>query len=434
MKFFHLSGSIFLILTVMLIIGYACSPKTDRLQGRAKKVASDSTLSFENVTTAIELGRLLFWDPVLSGNGDVACASCHHPDLAYADGRDISIGAGGIGLGADRADATNGLIPPVKRNAHTILNSAFNGLSDRRGRGRGGNDFSDNPADPEVFQTISQERAPMFWDSRVRSLEAQALEPIKAFEEMRGDVFSDSTALDSIVARLKNISSYVMLFEKIYGKGTPISAPLIGSAIADFERTLNAVNSPFDQYIAGNKDALTPQQVRGFESFQEVGCDNCHDGPMFSDFQLHTLGTPENPQLDSTDVGAGRFRFRTPSLRNVALTAPYMHSGMFTTLADVLDFYDEGRSQNPNVSNDGGGRGRGRNGRGGPRGDNGPFPDGNDNRLAFLDGDFRRIDNMNDQEKSDIIAFLNALTDEDFDRTIPKAVPSRLTPGGNILP
>jgi cytochrome c peroxidase len=138
---------------------------------------------------------------------------------------------------------------------------------------------------------------------------------------------------------------------------------------------------------------------------------------MFSDFDHHAEGVREHPLLAQPDPGAGRFRFRTPSLRNVALTAPYMHNGTLATLQDVLRFYNNGRSENPNVSNDqdrdrDGNRGRVNNG------------------LARVSGQFRRIDNMSESEMADIVAFLNALTDTNFDRTIPARVPSGLKPGG----
>lgn len=123
----------------------------------------------------IHLGQMLFWDPILSGERDVACATCHHPDFAWADGRDLSLGPGATGLGPERTRDSDHSVPVVGRNAPTILNTAFNGLGLRRGRrGRGGGGVLDPGA------------APMFWDNRIASLEAQALEPIKAFEEMRG--------------------------------------------------------------------------------------------------------------------------------------------------------------------------------------------------------------------------------------------------------
>ena len=373
----------------------------------------DTTLTPSTNTAAIHLGRLLFWDPILSGNNDTACATCHHPDFAYADGRDLSRGTGSVGLGPKRVDVSKGQIPVVKRNSPTILNVALNGVDDDDGDGRRGRRRFDG------VQTFNPARAPMFWDSRVRSLEVQALEPIKALEEMRGHAYPEADAVQTVVARIRKISEYSALFQEAFGPGTPVDGPRIGDAIAAFERSLVAMNSPFDRFRAGDFDALTAQQRRGLETFDEVGCDRCHDGPMFSDFDHHAEGVPEHPLLAQPDVGAGRFRFRTPSLRNVAVTAPYMHNGMLATLQDVLRFYDNGRSENPNVSNDGD-RGRGR--------DRGR----NDDRIARVSGQFRRVDDMSATDMADIIAFLNALTDTNFDRTIPARVPSGLPPGGRI--
>ena len=355
---------------------------------------------------AVELGRLLFWDPILSGNKDTACATCHHPDFAYADGRDLSRGAHAVGLGPARRDVSNGRIPIVKRNSPTVLNTAFNGIDEnRRRRGNGAGAPSLDPA-----------RAPMLWDRRIRSLELQALEPLKSKEEMRGEAYPETEAVDVVIARLRAIPEYVALFGEVFGASTEIDARQFGEAIAAFERSLIAMNSPFDRFRAGDASALTAQQQRGMEAFDRVGCDRCHDGPMFSDYSLHAEGVAENPQLAVADAGAGRFRFRTPSLRNVALTAPYMHNGVLRTLPDVLRFYDNGRSENPNVVDDGRGDRR-----------------GNDNDgVARLSGRFRRVDDMSDGEMRDIVAFLESLSDANFDRTIPAQVPSGLPPGGLI--
>lgn len=345
---------------------------------------------------AVELGRLLFWDPILSGEKDIACGTCHHPDFAYADGRDLSLGTGSLGLGPARLDLSKGRIPTVKRNSPTVLNTAFNGIDEDGGRrrNRGG--------------------APMLWDNRIRTLELQALEPLKAKEEMRGDAYSEAEAVDSVIARLQAIPEYVSLFRNAFDTTSAIDAQQFGAAIAAFERTLVAMNSPLDRFRAGDRDALTDQQRRGMETFDEVGCDRCHEGPVFSDFDLHAEGVRENPKLAEPDAGTRRFRFRTPSLRNVALTAPYMHNGMLKTLEDVLRFYDRGRSENPNVVD--------------RRGDD----DDDDDGVARLSGRFRRVDDMSEGEQRDIIAFLQSLTDSSFDRTIPARVPSGLRPGGRI--
>ena len=264
---------------------------------------------------AVELGRLLFWDPILSGNKDTACATCHHPDFAYADGRDLSRGSLAVGLGPARRDMSNGRIPIVKRNSPTVLNTAFNGVGEnRRGRRNG---------DGATVSSIDPARAPMLWDRRIRSLELQALEPLKSREEMRGDTYSESDAVDTVVARVRANPEYVTLFRNVFGPGDEIDARRLGEAIAAFERSLIAMNSPFDRFRAGEANVLTAQQRRGMEAFDRAGCDRCHEGPMFSDYSLQAEGVGENPQLAAADAGAGRFRFRTPSLRNVALTAPY---------------------------------------------------------------------------------------------------------------
>ncbi|MDE0649838.1 MAG: cytochrome-c peroxidase [Gammaproteobacteria bacterium] len=363
-----------------------------------------------------ELGRLLFWDPVLSGPMDVSCATCHHPDFAYADGRALSLGPGAVGLGPGRVDLAGGVIPVAQRNSPTLLNVAYNGL-DRQRRRRRGPRFTPLPAD---LETVNSERAPMFWDRRARSLETQALLPLTIREEMRGDAYPEEVAVDSVVARLRAIPEYVSLFRAVYGEETSIDATQVAQAIAAFERTLIAGNSPFDRFLAGDEDALTTQQRRGLDEFNEADCSDCHRGPMLSDFNMHAEGVAENPLLAEPDAGDGRFRFRTPTLRNVAVTPPYMHNGMIGTLEEVLEFYDRGRSENPNVSN-----------RRRRRGDD----DRRDEALATpgrLSGRFRGVDDMTVQQQEDIIAFLEALTDADFDRTIPARVPSGLPPGGSI--
>ena len=191
---------------------------------------------------------------------DVSCATCHHPDHAYADGRALSLGPGAVGLGPDRVGLTSGGIPVVQRNSPTLLNVAFNGLDRQRGRRRRGPRFTPLPANLEA---VNSDRAPMFWDRRARSLETQALLPLTIREEMRGDAYPEEVAVDSVVARLGAIPEYVSLFREVYGQDTSIDATQIAEAIAAFERTLVARNSPFDRFLAGDEDALTAEQRRG---------------------------------------------------------------------------------------------------------------------------------------------------------------------------
>jgi cytochrome c peroxidase len=345
------------------------------------------------VTAAkVTLGRLLFWDPILSGGKDVACATCHHPDFGYADGVDLSIGADGVGLGSKRTFTPGHPSRFVKRNSQTLLNVAFNGVT------------STTAAAPAS--------APMFWDVRVRSLETQALEPLKALEEMRGTAYPEDRAIAAAVSRVEAIPEYRRLFARAYGEGTVVDARALGRALAAFQRTLVATDSRFDRYMRGDTSAMTDEEVRGMDRFQSIGCVNCHNGPMFSDFATHVLGVPDNPKLPESDAGVNQtYAFRTPSLRNLAATAPYMHNGVLGTLDDVVRFYRQiggrggrgGRNQNPHVGRD------------------------------QIDPLARRL-NMRGRGESDLIAFLRTLDDPRFDRTIPRRVPSGLPVGGKLKP
>ena len=350
-----------------------------------------------SASARVALGRLLFWDPVLSGNRDVACATCHHPDFAYSDGRDLPLGTNAVGLGPARRSADARPIVPVRRNSPTLVNVAFNGLT------------LDKAADAA--------NAPMFWDLRVRSLERQALEPIKAHDEMRGEAYSERDAIPAVVARLAGNAEYRRLFAAAFGGRDAVNATNLGGALAAFERTLVAPNSPFDRYVRGDAGAMTDEQVSGMERFESAGCANCHSGSMFSDFAPHVLGVPDNPLLAEPDSGTGTYAFRTPSLRNVGLTAPYMHSGVFNSLDEVLAFYRRASV----------GRGRGGRGRFGlaQRGLN---PNVSRDTLDPL---LRQL-NMRGRGQREIAAFLRALDDPDFDKTVPARVPSGLEVGGGI--
>jgi cytochrome c peroxidase len=202
----------------------------------------------------IALGRLLFWDPILSGQQDVACATCHHPDFGYAENRDLSIGVDGIGLGHRRRFAPRVSPAFVKRNSQTILNVAFNGIED-------GGRY--NPA-----------TAPMFWDLRASGLEAQALEPIKTLEEMRGSALTESSAVADVVSRLDGLAEYRRIFGEAFGAARPITAEQLGRALAAFQRSLTAANAPFDRYMRGDRQAMTAAQLRGMSRFSRIGCVN----------------------------------------------------------------------------------------------------------------------------------------------------------------
>ena len=375
-------------LTTALAIVSASRPQA---QARLAALPREAPAPADNPTTPprVALGRALFWDPILSGQKDVACATCHHPAFGYADGIDLSIGANGAGLGPARTFVPGHAARLVKRNSQSVLNVAFNGLT------------VDGAAVPAS--------APMFWDLRVRGLEAQALEPLKALEEMRGSEYAEEHAITAVVARLNAIPEYRRLFGAAFGGGNAVTERNLGRALAAFQRTLVAAETPFDRYMRGDAAALTPDQVRGMERFQSIGCVNCHSGPMFSDFKAHVLAVPDSARLPESDAGVNKtYAFRTPSLRNLGATAPYMHNGAFATLFDVVDFYRR-------ISG----------GRGGPRGGNLQVSRDQIDPLA------RQL-NMRGRGQQDLMAFLRALDDPNFDRTVPDRVPSGLPVGGRL--
>ena len=382
------------ILLVLAIVGCGTSEEKLSSQLGGKKISTinralpatvQSPIDNPPSSAKIALGKLLFYDPILSGNKDVACATCHHPDNGYAEFLDVSIGVNGHGLGSRRRFNPNNTMPLVKRNSQSILNTAFNGI--------------------EVSNKYVPHEAPMFWDSRINSLEQQALEPIKSFEEMRGSNYSEHEILDEVVRRLKSIPEYQQLFNAAFDANDPVNATNIGKAIATFERTLITNNSRFDQYMRGDRDAISISEKEGFETFKKVGCPNCHNGAMFSDFEPHVLSTPPNKKLPEFDKGIdSTYAFRTPSLRNLRFTAPYMHNGSLPTLKRVLEFYEDisvGKSQHPEVSK---------------------------NELDPLVHELE----LKVKDMASIISFLNTLNDDNFDRSIPEQVPSGLPVGGNI--
>jgi len=332
-----------------------------------------------------ELGRLLFWDPILSGDKDIACASCHHPDHGYAEYRDLSIGTNGHGFGSKRAFNEPNQIPIMKRNAHTILNTAFNGINQEN-----------------VYVPAE---APMFWDSRKQSLEVQALQPILGFDEMKGLRYTESEILDEVIERLRNIPEYVALFEAAFDGPDPVNEANLAKAIAAFERTLTTTQTRFDQYMRGDPGAISLSEKKGFRLFKEVGCGKCHNGSMFSDYKSHVIGVPQNKKLMEFDQGIDdTYAFRTPTLRNLRFTAPYMHNGKFNTLEEVLEFYEDismGKNHHSQLATD---------------------------ELDTLASQV----SIKVKDMGPIISFLNALNDSDFDRRIPEEVPSGLPVGGNI--
>lgn len=347
----------------------------------------------DNATSAekVALGKLLFWDPIIGGEKDMACAGCHHPDFGYSDGRALPIGVNGTGLGPDRIanngglDLANGPIELVPRNAPTVINAAYNGFV--------------NAA------TFDASNSPHFWDGRSNSFEEQSSGPPGSRSEMRGDAYSNEATFDSIVARLKAIPEYVTLFDDVFGGGIDaVTETNFNKAVSAFERSIIAINSPYDKYLAGDRSAMTEQEKHGLILFHNQGnCAECHKGPAFNDGDFHALGAklnPESPNSMNGNVDMGKddeFKFKTPTLRNIELTGPYTHAGMYSTLEEIVEFMSGGVSEDPNVL------------------------------VSEL-----TPTNLSAQDKADIVAFLKALTDNDFDKTIPESVPSGLPVGGSI--
>lgn len=362
------------------------------------------------VQERIELGRRLFFDPLLGGERDVSCGTCHHPDFAFADARQFGAGVSGTGLGPDRRLSSSSVsgepIHLEPRNSQTILNTAFNFAPK-----------GDRPSSGGL----------MFWDGRVSSLEVQATKPIESRVEMRGDKYSAEAAFDSVLNRLQAAPEYVSLFEEAFPDAaeaapadrpeTVIDSSTYARAIAAYERELVGRNSAFDRFVRGDDDALTDVQRRGLEIFfTTANCAECHNGPMFSNFEFRVTGVPqegigksvipdddtgrEEATLDLTD----RYAFRVPSLRNVGLTAPYMHDGVFQTLEEVVRFYNQGaRPRHPDVSE------------------------------LELDPAVREPLGLSDRDIRAVVAFLRSLNDSGNELsellvTVPDEVPSGLTP------
>ena len=285
----------------------------------------------------IELGRRLYYDFALSSDKTISCASCHMPPMGFADGRRVSTGV----------DGKQGM-----RNSPSVVNSAYYTLQ--------------------------------FWDGRAGTLEKQSEVPVANPVEM-------AHSLRGAVQHVSADPTYVAAFERAFGPG-PISYEKVEKCIASFERTVLSGNSPFDRYYyGGDRSAMTEAQVRGLQLFRDPkkgNCASCHTigehSALFTDNKFHNIGVGFDNGV-TTDPGraaiSGDVRetgaFMTPTLRNVAITAPYMHDGSQKTLKDVMDFYVGAGNSNP-----------------------------------YLDKEIHSLDFLTGQERQDLIEFMRALTGE----------------------
>jgi cytochrome c peroxidase len=311
-----------------------------RYFGNRTNLSDDNPLSVEG----IRLGRKLFYETKLSKNNTISCASCHQQSHAFTDGRRFSLGY----------DAT-----PTKRNSMTLTNILW----------------------VNAF----------FWDGRATTLESQAQTPLTDPHEM-------GQSLDSSVRKLAADPLYSPLFAAAFGGGGPeaITPDRLIKALTQFERTLISANSRYDQYIRG-ETTLTPEQQRGLSLFygsaargvRSAGCGNCHGGPRTFNETYHNNGLDKNPQDSGraavTHMDYDKGRFRVVTLRNIALTAPYMHDGRFTTLEEVIDHYSDHLQPSSTLS---------------------PTLRDTANTPINL--------HLTPQEKADLIAFLHTLTDSTF--------------------
>lgn len=246
----------------------------------------------------VELGKQLYFDPRLSRNNDISCATCHDPAKGYSNGEAFATGFDGKKGG---------------RSAPTIINAAFH-----------------------KFQ---------FWDGRAGSLEEQALGPIQNPIEM-------NLTLEEMVERLNKVQGYRKQFGVVFGS-EEISAENVGRAIAAFERTICSGDAPYDRFKAGDKAALSEAAQRGMKLFfNKAHCSACHTGPNLTDNAFHNIGVGmDKPEPDlgrqvHSKLAGDRGSFKTPTLREIALTAPYMHDGSMATLEEVIEHYAKGGTPN----------------------------------------------------------------------------------------
>ena len=319
----------------------------------------------------IDLGRLLFFDPLLSGNHQISCAHCHHPDLGFADGRGRSF----VPSKAEGGQAAKHPAPPL-RGAPTLWNVGF--------------------------------LRNLFWDGRAHSLDGQAAGPLHSINEM-------ANTTKHLERDLNARGTYRRLFAEAFhlNERQPVTAALVTRALMAFEATLVSLNSRYDRYAHGDDNALTEQERRGYATFRGIalGCSQCHTPPLFTNDQVEVTGVPNSPG-QPFDPGVGaitnqpalRGAFRTPTLRNIARTAPYMHSGQFATLDEVVRFYNDRAGH--------------------------AVPAEEHLHIDWRMGLTRPV--LSDADVSDLVAFLGALTDETMTPAVPDRVPSGLHVVGRV--
>ena len=400
-------------------------------------------------TAQVELGRALFWDPILSGNKDTACVTCHHPVQGTGDGLELPIGTGGLGLGPARVFAgTRQVLVP--RNATPVYNLGLDGMDVMFWDGRVAllpDGQFDSPANDDLPYNLNN------------AIAVQAMFPVTSPDEMRGhpgdtDVFGERNEMgnlkghqavmmwNGLMAELLAVPAYQELFQAAY-PGVPLDALNFGhaaNALAAYQMdTFTFLDSPWDRYLQGDETALSAEAMAGAELFYgEAGCADCHSGSLLSDLQFHNIGAPQigpgKGNEEPYDFGRARetgdesdlFAFRTPPLRNVAITGPWLHNGAYTTLEAVIRHHLNARNAVENY-------------------DFSQLPplvlaeDSGDTAVhtaAHNAPSFAMpTRDLTDAEVAALLAFLEALTSPtatDLSHVIPDAVPSGLSVGGTI--
>src|SRR5215470_1917610 len=290
------------------------------------------------------LGEALFHDKRLSIDGSLACASCHERDKGFADARAQGRGVPGR---------------PLKRHTPTLWNLAWS--------------------------------SPVFWDGRARSLEVQVAGPIESPDEM-------AQPIAAVVARLATDPAMVRAFTQAFPEAPRVDGSNLAKAIATYERTFVSPDTRFDRWVAGDEHALTQNEIAGFRLFTgKAGCVKCHSGFAFTDYAFHDIGLPGEDRGRGAvlRLAAAEHAFKTPALREIARSAPYMHDGSLATLEDVLRHYVSGVVDRPTLSKD-----------------------------------LTRGLKLSDAERADLIAFLGTLTSEGEPALPNKIVAAKIGPSG----
>ncbi len=400
-----------------------------------------------DVSPNVRLGWLLFYDPILSGNRNISCATCHHPKFGTSDGVSLSLGEGGLGLGPDRIiDPTNPPEQRIPRNAPALFNLGALGFTSMFHDGRLEEDINK----PNMIRTPLGEDMALGFHS---ILSAQAMFPVLSGDEMAGHYSENDVseqvrlgnlsqtggAWDLIAARVAEIPEYRQAFDQVIGAETDIHFTHISDAIADFiVFEWRADNSLFDQFMRQEVD-FTDIQLYGMSLFYgEAGCGQCHRGTFQTDQEFHAIAMPQfGPgkaarfENHFRDIGRMRvtgqiddaYAFRTPSLRNIVATAPYGHSGAFATLEGIVrhhldpiqSLYSYERSQAilPEL----------------PGVNDWAIMDDPDELAAIAKANSLERRLLTDDQVDAIVAFLSTLTDQqslDGRLGIPPSVPSGL--------